>query len=282
MQPVFHIYPAWTALAVLLTSIFSTAAQAAYDLRFSGARPAGLAGAYVALADDADSPYHNPAGMSQLRHPSLNIFYTVLYGVEGLSQHLVSGVVPTRLGPFGAYVQTLGGSLYRESDTGLAYGRFWGARLAAGVTIRFLDLSIVRYGNRPATTFDAGLLLRLSPTIRLGIATHQIRPPRTPLDRTLTPTLVRIGVSRTDGALVLGFQGEYDPRYVWTPAFGQEYRPVSALAIRAGLRTGPSQVFFGVGITVSRFEAAYAMGTHFVLGHTHRVSLTFKFSKEKP
>jgi len=54
-------------------------AEGAFQENLWGARPAGLAGAFTALADDANAPVYNPAGISQIEHNELTIMYAQLY-----------------------------------------------------------------------------------------------------------------------------------------------------------------------------------------------------------
>ena len=64
----------------------------------AGARSAALGNSYVAIADDADAVFANPAGLgqisqTQLAYTNVSLFYG---GIEGddLGQHVVSYVMP--------------------------------------------------------------------------------------------------------------------------------------------------------------------------------------------
>jgi long-subunit fatty acid transport protein len=65
------------ALAVVLIPAFTSAQEAPPALEFSfsnpGARSMGLAGAFVALADDATAAFANPAGLVQLLRPEVSL-----------------------------------------------------------------------------------------------------------------------------------------------------------------------------------------------------------------
>lgn len=249
-------------------------ARGAFDLLLAGARPTGLAGAFVALADDANSPFMNPAGMPQLKRAELTSDYSTLYGVEGLGQLIVSGVAPTRIGAFGVFVHQLGGALYREYTVGLAFGHALGRCIALGAVARLRRLSIEGYGSSGDLAVDAGVLLRLRQGIRLGIVAHNLYPARSTPFGPPNPLILQIGISHASGRLSVSLQTDYDIRYGITTGVGQEFRIAGPLTVRAGLRAQPSVASFGLGIALPRVEAAYAVTIHPVLGRTNRFSVS--------
>ena len=70
-----------------------------------GARPIGMARAFTAIADDADAPFINPAGLGSLKGPTAMAMYTNLLGEIYYNEF--SGAVPTPNGTFGlGYITT--------------------------------------------------------------------------------------------------------------------------------------------------------------------------------
>lgn len=248
--------------------------RAASDLFLVGARPAGLAGAFIALADDANSPFLNPAGMPQLKRVELTSDYAVLYGVDGLGQITVSGVAPTPIGAFGLFVHQLGGTLYRESTLGLAYGRTLGPYVAVGALARLQRLSIERYGSVGDLAIDTGVLFHLPQGVRLGIVARNLYPTERSSFAPRSPVILQTGISHTSGRLSVNLQTDYDSRFGFSTAIGQEFRIGGMLMLRAGLRTQPSVASFGLGIALPHIEAACSVTIHPILGRTSRFSLT--------
>lgn len=78
--------------AVLLLSV--SVGEAAFQEFLWGARPAALSGAYTAMADDANSPAYNPAGISHLLQSELTFMYARLYN----GVNFYSGADTSRLG----------------------------------------------------------------------------------------------------------------------------------------------------------------------------------------
>src|ERR1043166_3350945 len=58
----------WRSAGLALVSVllWTGAARAAFNDIVTGARPQGMGGAFVAVADDANALYWNPAGLTQL------------------------------------------------------------------------------------------------------------------------------------------------------------------------------------------------------------------------
>jgi long-subunit fatty acid transport protein len=61
-----------TLLLVLFFLASASGAQNFYDFKGVGARAAGMAFAFNAIADDATAMSWNPAGLTQLKHPELS------------------------------------------------------------------------------------------------------------------------------------------------------------------------------------------------------------------
>ncbi|OGC03726.1 hypothetical protein A2276_07710 [candidate division WOR-1 bacterium RIFOXYA12_FULL_43_27] len=65
-----------------------------------GARPIGMGRAFVAVVEDADAPFINPAGIAGIKGPSAMAMYTNL--LDEIYYREYSGVVPAVFGTVGA------------------------------------------------------------------------------------------------------------------------------------------------------------------------------------
>ena len=257
---------------VFLPLFYPVPAAAVYGVLPSGARPSGMAGAFVALADDANSPLTNPAGMSNRLRAEITGYHTRLYGLEGLSQTMISAVFPAGIGWVGLSVQSSGGALYRETTVGFSFSRKIAPPALIGLTARRTTVAIARYCSSGSWSMDAGLQLRLPSGFRLGIAGN------TP-DQ--SGSFIRVGVGRMSEQLGVGIQIDHDPRSGFTWRLGQEFRPMRFLVLRGGITAQPSQLFAGCGLNVSNVTIDYSVASHPVLGATHRFSLSLGIGKER-
>lgn len=270
--------PRWV-LVGLAGLCMPSIARGAFELAPSGARPAGLAGAFVALADDANSLWLNPAGMALVPSITVTSFYTRLYGMEELPSVMAGGVIPTRLAAVGAAYSGLGGELYRESALGLSVSRGIRSRVWLGATARMLSLSIRNYGPWRGTALDLGGMIRLPGGVRLGAAMLGVNRVSIAGKRNQMPRLLQVGVSRTGDRLTLAGQMDREAGRPATGRIGQEFRLASSFVVRTGIQTNPSVFFAGAGVTLPHIETDYAFAAHPVLGLTHRVSVSLFFGR---
>jgi len=111
---------------------------------FVGARPLGLGETFVAIADDGNAVYWNPAGLTNLKRIELNSMYANLYNIEGLQNIFLSFVYP--ITP--RYVLGLGYFQVGFNDEELKFSRYhanvsFGARvfgnLSLGANVKFIN-----------------------------------------------------------------------------------------------------------------------------------------------
>jgi hypothetical protein len=163
----------WAALFLAAGPVH--AGGAFEDLGY-GARPVALGRAFVALANDPNALFYNPAGLGGLRRPSVTTMYARLFtGLQqaNLNLGMAGAILP--LGPagtFGAAITNFSFDSYSENMLYLGYGRQFGSRLAIGGTLRLLrwqadgyddPVSGLRDNNFAYTGYsvDAGLIYDL-------------------------------------------------------------------------------------------------------------------------
>ncbi len=116
--------------------VFLTHLYSAFQEYTGSARVLGLGGTYIAISDDSDGMYYNPAGLGTIKRMEIGTSYGKLYlnlkDRSDLSEGSVGIVYPVRkkdeksfhIGTFGLSVRyfSLAG-LYNENTVGLYYGR---------------------------------------------------------------------------------------------------------------------------------------------------------------
>lgn len=126
----------------------------AFDQFLSGARPAGMADAFVAVADDSNASAYNPAGLSQLR--SMALFSDLSRTTQKLDDGAGSNssrfgfTSPIKNGDWGAVTlmrsQYKGGALVEENLTQCGYGFRAVSNLSLGANIKVMER---RYSHSP-------------------------------------------------------------------------------------------------------------------------------------
>ena len=141
-----------SALAALVAFAVSSDAVVNIQSVGAGARAQALGNSYVAIADDADAVFENPAGLGQIDKKQLAYTNVSLFfgGIEGdnLGQHVLSYVQPlgSKLG-VGLGYERIGSELMSENGAFLALSFKVSKALNFGLSAKYLFWSV---GEIPA------------------------------------------------------------------------------------------------------------------------------------
>ena len=106
-----------------------------------GARPLGMGGAFVALADDGNAASYNAAGLGYIT--AMHVSLTTAQRFRGLiNYNHISGIVPLRsAGSFGASIGILSedSEVYKEQTITISYGKAFLQRFAVGMNLKSLS-----------------------------------------------------------------------------------------------------------------------------------------------
>ncbi|MBN1385008.1 MAG: type IX secretion system membrane protein PorP/SprF [Elusimicrobia bacterium] len=169
------------------------------DLRW-GTRPAGMGGAFVAVADDANAPLWNPAGISQVGRQEGTFMYAKPYwGLENISLgFMYFGYVrplPGNKSIGVSWTNFDGAGFYREDTISVTDARYlivdnW--YFAFGINIKYLNHKyywdeeaetrtndpVIEAGrSKDAFTFDMGILVKLKEKLSFGFSGKNITQP---------------------------------------------------------------------------------------------------------
>jgi len=129
-------------LVVLFLAMSSGAAFGAFDRIGVGARAVGLGQAFVAIADDPNTLFYNPAGLQLIRRIGLSSMYARLYPQlddPGIHYSSLAAVFPQRLlGYLGVGLQHLAFGNYRETIFSVGYARALPLGFSLGGTLKWL------------------------------------------------------------------------------------------------------------------------------------------------
>jgi len=163
---------AWFALAACFTKVGTTAAP---FLKIEyGARPVGMGGAFVALADDPSGIYYNPAGIAEIKTAQFMGGYTVWFA--DLTYNYATFVLPTQRVNFALWGSFLYSDAipvttvedpegtgqeftYIDGLLGVTVSTFLSDRLSIGLSGKYIQQKLY---NESASTFalDVGSILR--------------------------------------------------------------------------------------------------------------------------
>jgi hypothetical protein len=260
--------------AMFAVFLAAASADGAMAQSFPGGRAAGMAGAFVAVADDASAVYWNPAGVgtgafvsgvvdygrwrpaSAPGQPAENQWDTTAF--VGISATAV-GVAYYRLGAYGKAVDepAVAGVPSREevrrsvqtSTVGVSLVQSLGERIVMGATPKF-----VRGGTSNAFDIDAGVMLTVD-KFRVGMVARNLTSPS--FDRADSSSVslereVRVGAAWGSGwtgvsRVIVAVDGDVKAR----PTANGDRRDIAGgvetwwLSQRLGLRGGVSRSTIG-------------------------------------
>ena len=162
-------------ICIILTIGFACIGEAAFENVNIGARPMGMAGAYSAVADDANAIFWNTAGLAKINTRQIGLSYLELYGM--VNYNFVSLVSPlNQTDTLAGYLMSSNDNehLYRETTLGFSYARKVQKYLKFGGNLKFLSSSAnigeIKVGSAKGVAIDIGGCFDLTDEISIGAA----------------------------------------------------------------------------------------------------------------
>jgi len=253
-----------------------------------GARALGMGGAFVAVVDDGNAIYYNPAGLAGVEGHKVSSLYSSLHGagsyigVGYAQENLGVGIIGlmstvTEKDEYGNPGDDFG---YREGAVMGGYARKFGM-FSIGGSLKLYSQAIPD-NNGFGVTGDIGALIEM-PWIegfKLGVVA-----------RNLVGT-AKYGSGHTDKfdpVFVAGASMKPIPKMTVAADFditstkghvGVEYQVIPALAVRAGgafAEDGDMRFSAGAGFSIQNFTIDYAYQMHTALPDSHWLSLGVSF-----
>ena len=253
-----------------------------------GARALGMGGAFVAVADDANAIYYNPAGLALIDGHDVTSMYSTLLGAGnyfgvGYAQKnigaAVFGLLSTAKGTdeYGNPTEEFG---YREGTLAGGYARAFGPfALGGAVKLYAQDASVNRgFG----ATGDIGALIALPylDGIRFGAVAHNligsVKFQSGHTDDFDPSYVLGLSVKPLKG---LTLAADYDVTHS-TGRVGAEYQIIDAFAARVGAMVNADKQWgftAGAGFALAGFRVDYAYQFHAELPDSHWISLGYSF-----
>ncbi len=270
-------------IAVGLGGTEAACGQSGVDLWGNG-RAAGLGHTTAALAEGT-GVHANPAAGAGAETRRVAFFGRQSYGLAALRYGSVSLRWPQALWDWQMTLlggaSTFGGEGYREGHYSLGIARtlsFGTSRaVSAGLLVRYYHTRIEGYGAAGAVGLHVGALFPLLPALRLGVHATNINAPALtkgePLPQTLALGLhyrVRSGVQVVADVFK-------DLSFPASLRGGVEVRPLSPIALRAGITSSPVRFTGGVGLRLRRLRVHLAAEQHRTLGWSPAGALSVRW-----
>jgi hypothetical protein len=276
-----------------------------------GVRPAGMGGAFTAVANDSNAPLYNPGGIAQVRNKEVTFMSSRLFtGLDGVDIGLnylcyVQPLKKNRGALSITWASLFSPGLYREDTGSITYGRFIKKNISFGVNVKYLrtqytlddrtinDPVFANGSSKDAFTIDGGFLFAFPKTgLSLGLVSKNITQPDMGLK---TQSIVQnenvAGVSYFTKQLpylrlpYFTFALDYVSRgdITDTRAGFESWFFDGKFAVRLGMRT--SEISTGLGYEISlprnkKLVIDYSFGMPIEIQEStgsHRIGVTMRF-----
>ncbi|MDD5491663.1 MAG: PorV/PorQ family protein [bacterium] len=271
-----------------------------------GVRPVGMGGAYVAVADDINSLYWNPAGLVQLKTKEFSFVHTAW--LEKINHETIAFASPA--GPLFAYglnIVYFGTTdIDRRTVAGISDGKAKVAdyyesvslawklmdTISVGATIKGIQMTLDN-DKGSGYALDLGALQKLPLNLSAGIMIQNLGPKMKAVDTSeKLPTNVKAGLAWRTLENKLLLAGDIDlpnDREMKLHA-GAEYQFNKLFALRAGFEDvgslgNSSGMTAGISINENMLDEILKVNMQFdyswlyfgELGSTHRIGISVKF-----
>lgn len=225
------------------------------------------------------SAQQNPAGLAGLKTPTLALSYQKNFIDQDIARHSALFAVPISVTTFALSFESYGIAAYKEQTVSASCGRAFGENLRLGITARYHQLGIERYGTATALSVAAGLQFDL--TENFSLATYLSNPARTSFaEEQLSnlPVLLSLGaLFKISDQVQINTEVEKMLGAAIDARMGMEYQPINWLALRGGVALNPFRQYAGFGVNHKRITIDLAVASHLNLGYSPQLALSYEF-----
>ena len=262
---------------------FSSLCYSSFEDLGVGARFQAMGGTAAAFVNSPDAIFLNCSGLAMVNRYEASFYYSNPFGIKELNFGTVAGTIPLKWGVVGLASKTFGNKLYRENEFISSYANSAKQKFYYGFSIRYMGLSISKYGSDSALGLDIGFIAVLNSRIKWGFYSQNINRPNISSNKEPIPQIFRTGLSINPVSnLQVNFDVYKDVKFPTELRFGFEYTLLNRLALRSGFISEPAQFCAGFGVVFSIATIDYAFLTHNDLGITHQFSLSISLKRKAP
>ena len=255
---------------------FSLTASGGDPYRSSaGAGEAGMG--YVCIMKNGFwSSFHNQALLADNTSLTFGINYENRFSIRELGTRSAGIIIPAGKTSLGVVYSHFGYSDFKREMTGLGCGLKLSEKISAGVQVDyFSERTAGEYNNNQSITCEAGMIIKPSENIRIGI--HLFNPVPNSLRKTYLPSALRVGAgTNLTELLFAGVEAEMSTGSKLIIRTGFEYEAAKNFHIRGGFSTNNNSFCFGLGYFIKTAQIDLGFTTHEKLGVTSSVSIVFK------
>lgn len=248
-----------------------------FDYPAYSARNAGLGNSHLAGGEIRDGYLLNPAlsALNAGAYAALN--YANLFGMHELQYANGITLLPYSSGGIGLAVQTLGSTVYRESQLTLNTSKtFYNKSLALGFSFHYYHIAVEGYDQAASWGLDAGFRYRVQDNLHIAGALRNLNRPGLYGHPEEIPQIAEAGFAYAPLREMTAYLAvRKDSWHAPEISLGASCRIYEQLEILSGYTSASAMPSLGMVLNAFGVEASYAVQHHFDLGPTHYIGLAF-------
>lgn len=247
----------------------------------AGARSMSMGNASVTL-DDVFAFQNNPGALGYLENFSFGISYENRFLLRDLQTQSLAVAIPLKAGVVSVGGHMFGGDGFRSYKAGMGYSLKLAEKLAAGIQLNYLGLSLPEgYGSKSAFSGAIGLLADISDQWKIGFSVYNLnRAKLSDYQDDRFSTIARLGSSyKFSKKFILALELEKNVEHPLRIRSGAEYQLLDKFYLRGGFNTAPMEGSFGLGYSIKGIAINLGSAYHQILGWSPHFSLTYSTDK---
>ncbi|HTN06351.1 hypothetical protein [Agriterribacter sp.] len=238
-------------------------------------------GAYSKNFQDAFSVISNIGALSALKNFSAGVYGERRFMLAETGLYTAVVTVPATFGNLALQADYFGYTAYNESQVGIAYGLPVSEKIGIGAKFNYYHLRIPSYLSASAVNFEIGSVIHISNQLHTGVSVYN--PLSSPLGRHTGEKIASIYKAGIGYEMSASFFTQLEVikeknRDVNIHAAFQ-YKPLKELMAKAGIFTGTSSGYFGVGYLYRQLRMDVSVSFHQQLGISPGLLLLYQLNK---
>ncbi|HRO45045.1 hypothetical protein [Agriterribacter sp.] len=238
-------------------------------------------GAYSKSFQDAFSVISNIGALSTLKNFHAGVYGERRFMLAETSLYTAVATIPSASGNFALQADYSGYKDYSESQVGIAYGLALSEDIGIGAKFNYYHLRIPSYLSASAVNFEIGSVIHISKQVHTGVSVYN--PLSSPLGKHTGEKIASVYKAGIGYEMAPSFFTQVEiikekNRDVNVHA-GFQYKPLEQLFARAGIFTGTSSGYFGVGYLYRQLRMDISVSFHQQLGISPGLLLLYQWTK---
>lgn len=238
-------------------------------------------GAYSKNFQDAFSIISNIGALSTQKTFNTGISGERKFMMAETGLYTVVVALPTSSGNFALQTDYFGYKAYNENQTGIAYGLLLNEKTGIGAKVNYYTVRIPTYLNISSLNFELGTVIQISEQLYTGVSVYN--PLNSPLGKNTRQKIASIYKSGIGYEMSASFLAQMEvikekgkDINIHTAL---QYKPIDQLLARAGIFTGTSSGYVGIGYLYRQLRMDISVSFHQQLGLSPGLLLLYRFDK---